>query len=1219
MSTLTAPPPRTSVATTQQAILVLEPLQKRLRLKQVLLQSGKCTIGSAPDCTLTLAADGIRTHHCLIVSGKGRTVLKAWDTRTWLNDGPVDEALLKAGDRLVIGPVEFRVREASKAEILSAQKSSFSLSTSAGINGKNNLEHAVHAAIHAGILPSSAASLPIPGTTDQADHADVSESEVHITPSEPKNASSEFTLGPSASPGTTSESGEQTPDELESLHAKLQEQTDRLYDDITLQQTKLRQLLQRQKAVRVDENSHNHDADLTEQRAKTARRKEVLLRDLLNIVRSECEGIIAGKRDMRQVQRRQRDTLARLQNELAIEAAQLREARQQDQNARRDFECKTAKQFEATQRAEIDLEDEFTKVRAEAESLRSEQHSLAEVRHHVEEERALLKLEQQRVEQSGLEAEARLRRDREAIADQQREADARLKDLTKEVAELAAREVEVERQQARLHTQQQSLETERDELDSAQSQFHTECEQSQSEQAKLQDAQAQLQASNEQLEEERSSLEAKAADLEQLESRQAELTSERARIKDERKELGAERKLLTSQQDDWKRKQEELLLREAELSTERDATTAEREELSLARQEFEAEKDRQQEERNSLDRDREVFSNQQGEIATEQARLVEDREALEQECEAVALRTQEQKEQRSKSAGDLTDEPQIDPASLQQPIGQKAGFDAIGQPLDEQPLQSAEEEAGVLDAGWPFSADKKPAAAHAAEADEADHQEASPASDLTEGKQSTQDSDWLLEQRSIDIPASASPSHDDSDEGGLRNNPTNLPLNSDSDVEDDVPATGENYQSRAGTLGDSQDAQPDSHLERETPDDSFMSWLQAGPSELDTGLTEDGSSPRFETDTAEVSLDDTGVASLDPTEQLDADDASTTGEGDLISMEPHENTTAEADTEPVEDADEDASPLSDLRSDLSALFALPTSDSEQSKLDQTVRSASQEADEHSAGDEQSSLTDVLASLVNEDTSDDVQSFDASDGELPISADVSRDQSGVTNEPAVGQPPRDDYMLDDADDPDSVSAYMDRLLTRSQSRAEAATGALHRPELSANKASQISRSGTTSPVRQKESVTEQTTNDAADAPEGSLEAVATQDTSCQPQVDKEAVRAHILSLREVANLSARTAIAKHSSKMKRSLLMVKGLLLVASASVAALLLTSETWGSISYVPLGWSTLAISVVVVIEIVRSTVSSHRINRARKEAYTSDEEASSFWSQEPETHDES
>lgn len=96
--------------------LVLQPLHARSGLRSVLLRPGKYTFGSSPECTVTLSAEDIQPLHCLILVSRSRAVIKAWDPRTWLNEGPVAEDRLRSGDRLAIGPVEFQVREASAQE-----------------------------------------------------------------------------------------------------------------------------------------------------------------------------------------------------------------------------------------------------------------------------------------------------------------------------------------------------------------------------------------------------------------------------------------------------------------------------------------------------------------------------------------------------------------------------------------------------------------------------------------------------------------------------------------------------------------------------------------------------------------------------------------------------------------------------------------------------------------------------------------------------------------------------------------------------------------------------------------------------------------------------------------------------------------------------------------------------------------------------------------------
>lgn len=85
-------------------------------LSSIALVPGRHLIGTAADCGIQLQADGILERHALILVGENRTVVKSLDPRTWVNDGPVTEMALRAGDRLSIGPVTFRVRSATRDE-----------------------------------------------------------------------------------------------------------------------------------------------------------------------------------------------------------------------------------------------------------------------------------------------------------------------------------------------------------------------------------------------------------------------------------------------------------------------------------------------------------------------------------------------------------------------------------------------------------------------------------------------------------------------------------------------------------------------------------------------------------------------------------------------------------------------------------------------------------------------------------------------------------------------------------------------------------------------------------------------------------------------------------------------------------------------------------------------------------------------------------------------
>ncbi|GAB6164604.1 hypothetical protein JCM19992_06040 [Thermostilla marina] len=70
------------------------------------VRSPRITIGSGANCTLRLRARGVRPLHCLVLRGTRHTIMRAWHPDTRLNGRSVRDAVLTAGDRLTLGPVE---------------------------------------------------------------------------------------------------------------------------------------------------------------------------------------------------------------------------------------------------------------------------------------------------------------------------------------------------------------------------------------------------------------------------------------------------------------------------------------------------------------------------------------------------------------------------------------------------------------------------------------------------------------------------------------------------------------------------------------------------------------------------------------------------------------------------------------------------------------------------------------------------------------------------------------------------------------------------------------------------------------------------------------------------------------------------------------------------------------------------------------------------------
>ena len=96
--------------------LALEPVRNSAGVETLLFGPGQHLIGSSSDCSHILRASGVQPRHCEIRIDAGRATLRALDVRTWLNNGPVRQVELHVGDRLTVGPLEFRITARPAAE-----------------------------------------------------------------------------------------------------------------------------------------------------------------------------------------------------------------------------------------------------------------------------------------------------------------------------------------------------------------------------------------------------------------------------------------------------------------------------------------------------------------------------------------------------------------------------------------------------------------------------------------------------------------------------------------------------------------------------------------------------------------------------------------------------------------------------------------------------------------------------------------------------------------------------------------------------------------------------------------------------------------------------------------------------------------------------------------------------------------------------------------------
>ncbi len=98
-------------------LLVLEPV-RHSHWPRHLLTPGTHRIGTGADNDLSIPAVGLAAGHALIRVEGSRVTLQALDRRTWVNDGPVRECVLRADDRLAIGPCLWTLRPATADDLL---------------------------------------------------------------------------------------------------------------------------------------------------------------------------------------------------------------------------------------------------------------------------------------------------------------------------------------------------------------------------------------------------------------------------------------------------------------------------------------------------------------------------------------------------------------------------------------------------------------------------------------------------------------------------------------------------------------------------------------------------------------------------------------------------------------------------------------------------------------------------------------------------------------------------------------------------------------------------------------------------------------------------------------------------------------------------------------------------------------------------------------------
>ncbi len=267
--------------------------------------------------------------------------------------------------------------------------------------------------------------------------------------------------------------------------------------------------------------------------------------------------------------------------------------------------------------------------------------------------------------------------------------------------------------------------------------------------------------------------------------------------------------------------------------------------------------------------------------------------------------------------------------------------------------------------------------------------------------------------------------------------------------------------------------------------------------------------------------------------------------------------------------------VSELRDTLAGMFGLETGEL-------TERSASP-----------AETGEALPSLQEppREPSPPVEQFPTSPGLPPLAAEpmaTEPQMAGPSAGPVAGGPATDTGEAEAAED-DSIAAYMERLLARNRQGAGSGTE-FQSVATPSPQPSPQPRPQPTPLVSQAPPGGQQPTAQFSEIDASETAAPLTEPPQPRHQQDKEAARANLNSLREVANMSARTAIATHTGKQLRGKVLLKCLLAGSSFVVSAALLSGSQWGFPGYTLHGWGALAVGGIMAVELARSTIKMRR-----------------------------
>jgi chromosome segregation ATPase len=583
-------------------------------------------IGSAPDCQLRIAVQGVAEHHAVILSGKNRAILTAWDQRTWVMDLPVRETELRAGDRLAFGPVELTVRYATPEELVQyvpGQHANEAASNDAhrvapqfapatvrkpdveaggspvaanvrkpltrdDSDQSQTLAHSVRRAVAEGILPASVGDMFRSPTTSTA----------KVPRAEPPSGGSQRTL----------------PDDRE-LATRLRQLVAREHT-LGQRETELNSRIEQATCEREDALARI--AVLNENLVAQTRQIELVGRQLEDRA-SELDRLAAETAACERRLTDQSATLATATESLNLRDAAVRHLQTSVENAFRDLTGRV----EQVQQQELDVESRREELNGNEQKLAAQQDDLMRCEQGLAQQRDAVEAARQSSQHELGERTA-------ALTTWQQDLDGRAADLDR-------RQVEVQQAEARLADREQALQLSLTTLSQRLAEVTEQRREAESAQQQLADRSAAADRLEVQLTEQRSALE--RAELELARARDewsARSDASNRELDATRQQLDADRHQLETDRQRFAVEQAALAQGEQQLAGRQQTFEAAERERSLSHDEWTARVDA---ERRQLDIERQQIGTERGQLATDRQQLEATRQELDAERKRIAQAT----------------------------------------------------------------------------------------------------------------------------------------------------------------------------------------------------------------------------------------------------------------------------------------------------------------------------------------------------------------------------------------------------------------------------------------------------------------------------------------------------------------------------------------------------------------------------------------------------